>query len=75
MVLKYKIKISDSEKIFATAHNNFIIDTVILMTKKKIYQNRPKGKVADIAEIRYELSAQLQYEQYYAEIEGKLPIF
>ena len=26
------------------------------------------------AEIKYELSVQLQYEQYYAEIEGKLPI-
>ena len=25
--------------------------------------------------LRYELSVQLQYEQYYAEIEGKLPIF
>ena len=24
---------------------------------------------------KYEISVQLQYEQYYAEIEGKLPIF
>ena len=75
MVLKYKIKFSDLEKILGIAHKNSIIDTVILMTKKKIYQNRPKGKVANIAEIKYELSVQLQYEQYYAEIEGKLQIF
>ena len=34
-----------------------------------------KGKVTNIAEIKYELSVQLQYEQYYAEIEGKFPIF
>ena len=31
--------------------------------------------MTDIAEIKYELLVQLQYEQYYAEIEGKLPIF
>ena len=34
-----------------------------------------KGKVTNIAEIKHELSVQLQYEQYYAKIEGKLPIF
>ena len=34
-----------------------------------------KGKVTNIAEFKYELSVQLQYEQYYAEIKGKLPIF
>ena len=48
---------------------------MILLTKKKIYKNRQKGKVTNIAEIKYKLSVQLQYEQYYAEIEGKLPIF
>ena len=31
--------------------------------------------MTNIAEIKYEISVQLQYEQYYAEIEGKLPIF
>ena len=66
LVLKDKIKISD-------AYKNSIIDTVILLTKKEIYKNRQKGKVTNIAEIR--LSAQLQYEQYYVEIEDKLPIF
>ena len=35
MVLKCKIKISDSEKIFGTAYKNSIIDTVILLTKKR----------------------------------------
>ena len=34
-----------------------------------------RSKVINIAEIKYELSVQLQHEQYYAEIEGKLPIF
>ena len=48
---------------------------MILLTKKKIYKNRQKGKVTNIAEIKYELSVQLQYEQYYAEIEGELPTF
>ena len=48
---------------------------VILLTKKKIYKNRQNGKVTKIAEIKHELSVQLQYEQYYAEIAGKLPIF
>ena len=52
-----------------------MIDTVILLTKKKICKNRPNGKVTHIAEIKHELSVQLHYEQYYAEIEGKLPIF
>ena len=75
IVLKYKIKISYSEKIFGTAYKNSIIDTMILLTKKKIYKNRQKGKVTNIGEIKYELSVQLQYEQYYAELEGKLPIF
>ena len=75
MILKDKIKLSYSEKIFGTAYKNSIIDTVILFTKKKIYKNRQKGKVTNIAEIKYEMSVQLQYEQYYAEIEGKLPIF
>ena len=37
MVLGDDIKISDSEKIFGTAYKNSIIDTVILLTKKKIY--------------------------------------
>ena len=48
---------------------------MILLTKKKIYKNRQKGKVTTIGEIKYKLSVQLQYEQYYAELEGKLPIF
>ena len=47
----------------------------MLLTKKKMYKNRQKGNVTNIAEIKYELSLQLQYEQYYAEIEGKLAIF
>ena len=51
IVLKYKIKISDSEEIFGTAYKNSIIDTVILLTKKKIYKNRQKGKLTNIAEI------------------------
>ena len=75
MVLRDNIKISDSEKIIGTAYKNSIIDTVILLTKKKIYKNRQNGKVTNIAEVKLELSVQLQYEQYYAEIEGKLPIF
>ena len=75
MVLRDNIKISDTEKIFGTAYKNSIIDTVISLTKKKIYKNRQKSKVTNIAEIKYELSVQLHYEQYYAEIEGKLPIF
>ena len=75
MVLRDNIKISDSEKIFGTANRNSIIDIVILLTKNKIYKNRQKGKVTNIAEIRYELSVQLEYELYYVEIEGKLPIF
>ena len=75
MVLRDNIKISDSEKIFGTAYKNSIIDSVTLLTKKKIYKDRQKGKVTYIAEIKHDLSVQLQYEQYYAEIEGKLPIF
>ena len=75
MVPRDNIKISDSEKIFGTACRNSIIDTVILLTKKKMYKNRQNGKVTNIAEIKHELSVQLQYEQYYAESEGKLPIF
>ena len=75
MVLRDNIKISDSEKIFGTASNDSIIYRVILLTKKKIYKNRQKGKVTNIAVIKHELSVQLQYEQYYAEMEGKLPIF
>ena len=75
MVLRDSIKIADSEKVFGTAYKNSIIDTVILLTKRKIYKNRQNGKVTNIAEIKHELSVQLQYEQYYAEIEGKLPIF
>ena len=43
MVLRDNIKISDSEKIFGTAYKNSIIDSVILLTKKKIYKNRQKG--------------------------------
>ena len=46
-----------------------------LLTKKKPYKNRQRGKVTNNAEIKYELSVQLRYEQYCAEIEGKLPIF
>ena len=34
------IKSSDSEKIFGIAYKDCIIDTVILLTKKKIYKNR-----------------------------------
>ena len=49
-----------------------ILDTVILMTKKILYKNRHNDKVTNIAEIKYELSVQLAYEQSYAEIEGKL---
>ena len=40
MVLRDNIKIADSEKIFGTACKNSIIDTVILLTKRKIYKNR-----------------------------------
>ena len=47
---------------------NSIIDTVILLTKKKRHENRQKGKVTNIAEIKSELSVQLHYEQYNAEM-------
>ena len=60
MVLKYTIKISDSEKIFGSAYKNCMIDTVILLTKKKIYKSGQKGKVTNIAELKYELLVQLQ---------------
>ena len=63
MVLRDNINISHSGKIFGTAYKNSIIDAVILLTKKKIYKNRQKGEVRNIAEIQYELSVQLQYEQ------------
>ena len=33
-----------------------------------------KGKYIKQTEIEYKLSVQLQYEQFYAEFEGKLPI-
>ena len=52
---------------FGTAYKNSINDTMILMTKKKIYKNRQKGKVTNLTQIKYELSVQLQYEQKYAE--------
>ena len=62
MVLKAKIKISDSENIFGTAYKNSIIYMVMLLTKKKIHKNRQKGKVTNIVEIKKELLVQLQYE-------------
>ena len=40
-----------------------------------MYKDRQKDNVTGIAEIKYEPSVQLHYEQYHAEIEGKLPIF
>ena len=55
MVLRANNKISDSEKIVGTAYKNSISDTVILLTKKKIYKNRQKCKVTNITEIEYEL--------------------
>ena len=66
MILKFQIW----KKIFGTAYQNSITDTVILLTKKKIYKNRQKGKVTNIAEIKYELSVQLQCEQFYNDLEG-----
>ena len=75
MVLRDNIKIFRFRKIFGAAYKNSTIDTMILLTKINSYKSRQKGKVTNIAEIKYELSVQLQYEQYYAEIEGKLPIF
>ena len=58
MVLKVENRISDSEKLFDIAYTNSIIGTVILLTKKKLYRNRQKGKVTYIAEIKYVLSMQ-----------------
>ena len=51
MLLRDNIKISDSLKIFVSAYKNSIIDTENLLTKRKIYKNRQKGKVTNIAEI------------------------
>ena len=45
----------------------------MLLTKKEIYKHRHNGKVTIIAEIKYE--PLVQYEQHYAGIERKLPIF
>ena len=59
MVLKDKIKISDSEKIFGGAYKNSIFYTVFF-NKEKIFKSRHKG---NFAEINYELSVQLHYEQ------------
>ena len=76
MVLRDSIKMSDSEKIFGKAYNNSIIDIVMLLIKNiYIYKNRQKGKVTNMAGIKYELSVQFQYAQYNAEMQGKLPIF
>ena len=59
MVLKDKIKISDSEKIFGGAYKNSIFYTVFF-NKEKIFKSRHKG---NFAEINYELSGQLHSEQ------------
>ena len=37
---------------FGTAYNNLIIEIMISLTKKKIYDNRQNGKVTNIAEIK-----------------------
>ena len=63
MVLKCTQNVQIQKKIFGTPYKNSIIDTVILLTKKKIHKNRQKGKVTNSAEIKYELSGQLQFEQ------------
>ena len=73
IVSKYKIKIPDSETIFGTAYKNSMIDTVILMTKRKIQiqkTNRKVIKVTNIAEIKYEVSVQLQYENILQRLRG-----
>ena len=75
MVRKDKIKILDSERMFGTAFKNSSVDTVILLTKKKICNNGQKGEVSNIEKIKYELSVQLHYEQYCVERERKLPIY
>ena len=48
---------------------------MIYLTTKKTYKNKQKGKEVDIADIKYDLSLQLPYEQYYAGIWGRLPLF
>ena len=58
MVLRDNIKISVSEKKIGTTYMNFIIDTVMFLTKKKISKNRQKGKETNVAELKYELSVQ-----------------
>ena len=50
-----------------------MIDTVILMTKRKIQiqkTNRKVIKVTNIAEIKYEVSVQLQYENILQRLRG-----
>ena len=63
MVLKDKINIFRFRTKYLVLPIKTPILTLILLTKKKIYKNRQKGKVTNIAEIKYELSGQLQYEQ------------
>ena len=58
MVLRDNIKITDLETIFGTAYKNSMIDTVIVLTKKKISKNRQKGRGTNIAGIKDELSVQ-----------------
>ena len=48
MVLRDNMKISDPERVFGTAYKNSILDTVILLTMKKIYKNRQEGQVTNI---------------------------
>ena len=65
-VLRDDITISDSENIVGTAYkNNWYNDCI---DEKEDIQNRQKCKVTNIAWIKYELSVQLQYEQYHADI-------
>ena len=50
----------------------FVIGMMIALTNRKIYRNRHKVKLTNIAEIKYDISVQLQNEHNYAEI--MLPI-
>ena len=60
------MKLTNIDKIFGRLSSDVIIDRIILSTKTVIFNNRKKGKLHQINDLKRALFRQLRIEEYQA---------
>ena len=65
----------DWDKVFSNPKSSFVIDAIILNTKKVIYINRKTGKEMHVNLVKYHVYQQLKADELKANLSTTMPNF